>query len=156
MTFNDRSLQSYGLEGRRPRAVPERAVGHGQRQLGRGQWFAPVVVDAGQSMTRAGRPGDSQAQCTPSSLFSHDNAGRNLGSVHGTRVETALVELRRVRRLKPAEDDSCAYADWREQIAAALESLAGVLLYEDDRQRAITEAEQARHQAADVRARLSL
>jgi hypothetical protein len=51
------------------------------------------------------------------------------------------------------EGDSRAYADWREQIAAALESLAGVLPYEADRHGAIAEAAEARQQAADIRAR---
>lgn len=71
-------------------------------------------------------------------------------------LKAALVELRRVKRLKPAEGDGDAYADWREQIAAALESLAGVLPFEVDRRGAIAEAAAARQQAASIRGRPSL
>ncbi|MEU5279468.1 hypothetical protein AB0G87_24000 [Streptomyces asoensis] len=70
-------------------------------------------------------------------------------------LKAALGELRRVRSLKPAEDDWAAYADWRDGMAAVLDSLAANLLYDTDRQQARAEAEAARAQAAAIRARHS-
>ncbi|OBQ50352.1 hypothetical protein A4U61_09005 [Streptomyces sp. H-KF8] len=63
--------------------------------------------------------------------------------------------MRRVRWLKPAEDDWATYADWRDQMAAVLDSLAADLLYEADQQQARAEAEAARDQARAIRARHS-
>ncbi|MFG2282308.1 hypothetical protein ACGFNQ_26935 [Streptomyces asoensis] len=70
-------------------------------------------------------------------------------------LKAALIELRRVRSLKPEEDDWAAYADWRERMAAVLDGLAAHLLYDTDRQQARAEAEAARAQAAAIRARHS-
>jgi hypothetical protein len=70
-------------------------------------------------------------------------------------LKSALIELRRVRSLKPDEDNWAAYADWREQMATVLESLAGVLLYEGDRQQARAAAGAAREQATAIRAQRS-
>jgi hypothetical protein len=70
-------------------------------------------------------------------------------------LKSALNELRRVRSLKPNGDDWAAHADWREQMATVLESLADVLLYEGDRRQARAEARTAREQATAIRAQHS-
>lgn len=70
-------------------------------------------------------------------------------------LKADLRELRRVRSMRPAEDDWTAYADWRDRMASALEDLAATLLYETDRQQALAEAETAREQARVIRARHS-
>lgn len=58
-----------------------------------------------------------------------------------------------MQSLRPAEDDWRTYADWRDQMATVLESLAAVVLYETDRRQALTEAEAARERARAIRAR---
>ncbi|MEU1462330.1 hypothetical protein ABZ467_16840 [Streptomyces sp. NPDC005727] len=70
-------------------------------------------------------------------------------------MKSALNELRRVRSLRPDEEDWAAYADWRDQMAAVLDSLAGNLLHEADRRQARAEAEAAREQARAIRTQVS-
>ncbi|MEV0695977.1 hypothetical protein [Streptomyces sp. NPDC050388] len=71
-------------------------------------------------------------------------------------LKADLNELRRVRSLKPAEDDRATYADCRDQMALVLDSLAANLLHETDQQQARAEAKAAREQARVIRARHSL
>ncbi|GHF86483.1 hypothetical protein GCM10018790_74970 [Kitasatospora xanthocidica] len=69
------------------------------------------------------------------------------------RLRAALVRLRAVRSRRPAGADPGDFADWRDAMADALDGLAGVLLFEDDRVRARAEADAARAQAEEVRRR---
>lgn len=66
-------------------------------------------------------------------------------------LRAALRHLRKVRSERPAgESDTEAYAAWRESIADALDSLAVVLVYPEDRQKAAIESEMARAEAVSV------
>ncbi|WP_190191819.1 hypothetical protein [Streptomyces minutiscleroticus] len=76
-----------------------------------------------------------------------------LASLIPPALKAALNELRRVRSLKPTEGDWATYADWRDQMAVVLDSLAANLLHETDQQQARAEAEAAREQARAIRAR---
>ncbi|AWL42251.1 hypothetical protein B9S64_32295 [Streptomyces sp. SM18] len=66
-------------------------------------------------------------------------------------LEHALRRLRSVKSQQPSDACSAEFADWRERIAGALDALAPVLIFEEDRVRARAEAAAAREQAADVR-----
>ncbi|MPY33540.1 hypothetical protein FNH09_20505 [Streptomyces adustus] len=68
-------------------------------------------------------------------------------------LKDALRHLRSVKSQQPSGADSVEFADWRERIAAALDALACVLVFEEDRVRARAEAAAARQQAAEVRRR---
>ncbi|ONI55575.1 hypothetical protein DDV98_00780 [Streptomyces sp. IB2014 011-12] len=68
-------------------------------------------------------------------------------------VKHALCHLRFVQSQQPSDADSVEFADWRERIAEALDALAGVLVFKEDRARARAEATAAREQAAEVRRR---
>jgi hypothetical protein len=70
-------------------------------------------------------------------------------------LRAALRALGRVRSEKPdGEPDTEAFAAWRVKIAEALESLAPLLVFPEDRQRTADEAREARATAARIRARL--
>jgi hypothetical protein len=70
-------------------------------------------------------------------------------------LRTALKKLREVRSEKPPGGrETESFAAWRERIADALDSLAGVLIYQEDRQRAAAEAAAARAEAEGIRAEL--
>lgn len=70
-------------------------------------------------------------------------------------LRAALRRLREVRSQKPSgEVHSESYAAWREKIADALDSLALVLIYQEDRKKAASEAIVARAEAARIRAGL--
>ncbi|MFF9757881.1 hypothetical protein ACF1FC_34985 [Streptomyces sp. NPDC014344] len=66
-------------------------------------------------------------------------------------LKHALRHLRSVKSQQPSDADSVEFADWREGIAEALDALACVLVFEEDRVRARAEAAVAREQAAEVR-----
>ncbi len=67
-------------------------------------------------------------------------------------LRAALRELRRVRAAKPGEElGTAAFAAWRVAIAEALEALAPLLLFAEDRERAAAEARAARAEAAGLR-----
>lgn len=68
-------------------------------------------------------------------------------------LKHALRHLRCVKSQQPPDADSVEFADWRERIAEALDVLAGVLVFTEDRARAGAEATAAREQAAEVRRR---
>ena len=71
-------------------------------------------------------------------------------------LKVALKALRHVRSRRP--DDSAgplAFADWRDDIADALDALSRHLIFEDDRARAAAEAAEAREQAIRIRATVS-
>ncbi len=71
-------------------------------------------------------------------------------------LSAALRRLREVRRKKPQGDSSSEdFAAWRESIADALDSLAILLFYEEDRRRASEESKLARAEAAKIRERLN-
>lgn len=67
----------------------------------------------------------------------------------------ALRELRRVRAQRPDTAESSDFAAWRDRMAKALDDLARVLVFEDDRSRARAEAKAARVEAAAIRSRLT-
>ncbi|MEH0844741.1 hypothetical protein V6U81_20360 [Micromonospora sp. CPCC 205711] len=68
-------------------------------------------------------------------------------------LKAALRQLRSVRSQRPADPaDPYELAEWREAMAWALDELAQVLLFEEDRTRARMEAEAARAEAAQLRA----
>ncbi|WP_290054214.1 SUKH-3 domain-containing protein, partial [Amycolatopsis solani] len=68
-------------------------------------------------------------------------------------LRAALKELRRVRAERPGEElGAAAFAAWRVAVAEALEALAPLLLFAEDRQRAVAEARSARAEAAELRA----
>ncbi|WP_199565060.1 hypothetical protein [Spongiactinospora rosea] len=70
-------------------------------------------------------------------------------------LRAALESLRKVRSEKPGgERDTESFAAWRESIAEALDALAGVLGYPEDRQRATAEAAAARAESERIRAAL--
>ncbi|MBG6103864.1 hypothetical protein IW249_004278 [Micromonospora vinacea] len=59
-----------------------------------------------------------------------------------------------MRSMRPADPvDPCDLAEWREAMAEALDGLARVLLFEADRNGARAEAEAARGEAAQLRAK---
>jgi Lon protease-like protein len=71
-------------------------------------------------------------------------------------LRAALQRLREVRSERPrGERETESFAAWRERIADALDSLAGVLIYQEDRQRAAAEAVAARAEAERIRAELN-
>ncbi|MFE4455317.1 hypothetical protein [Streptomyces sp. NPDC056796] len=65
----------------------------------------------------------------------------------------ALRLLRSVKSQKPSDGDLVEFADWRERIAGALDTLACVLNFEEDRDRARAEAAAIREQVAGMRRR---
>ncbi|MEU7983147.1 hypothetical protein AB0B63_32050 [Micromonospora sp. NPDC049081] len=68
-------------------------------------------------------------------------------------LKAGLRQLRAVQAQRPADfAGPCAFADWREAMAEALDELAEVLPFEEDRARARMEAEAARGEAAELRA----
>ncbi|MFC5750775.1 hypothetical protein [Actinomadura rugatobispora] len=68
-------------------------------------------------------------------------------------LKAALRELRRVRAQRPERaSDPLGFANWREDIAGVLETLSRLLLFEEDRTKAVGEAAQAREEAARIRA----
>lgn len=70
-------------------------------------------------------------------------------------LRTALQRLREVRSERPeGERVTESFAAWRERIADALDSLAGVLIYQEDRRRAAAEAAAARAESERIRAEL--
>ncbi|MFF8639737.1 hypothetical protein [Streptomyces sp. NPDC015345] len=70
-------------------------------------------------------------------------------------LRAALQRLREVRSKRPqGERETESFAAWREMIADALDSLAGVLIYQEDRQRAAAEAAAARAEAERIRVEL--
>lgn len=66
-------------------------------------------------------------------------------------LKHALRHLRSVKSQQPSDANSVEFADWREQIAEALDALACLLPLEEDRLRAAAEAAAARGQAAEAR-----
>uniref|UniRef100_A0AAU2JJT5 Uncharacterized protein n=1 Tax=Streptomyces sp. NBC_00049 TaxID=2903617 RepID=A0AAU2JJT5_9ACTN len=68
-------------------------------------------------------------------------------------LKQSLRHLRSVKSQRPPTADSVEFAEWREEVAGALDVLACVLVFEDDRVRARAEAAAARKQAAEVRCR---
>lgn len=64
-------------------------------------------------------------------------------------LRAALRELRRVRAERPGEE--LGAAAWRVAVAEALETLAPLLLFAEDRERATAEARHARAEAARVK-----
>ena len=71
-------------------------------------------------------------------------------------LRAALRALRKVRSEKPSGGSRTeAFAAWREKVAEALESLAQLLVFPEDRRRAADEAREARAEAARVRAGLT-
>ncbi|MER5484494.1 hypothetical protein ABT024_14895 [Streptomyces sp. NPDC002812] len=71
-------------------------------------------------------------------------------------LKNALRHLRSVKSQKPSDAGSVEFADWRERIAEALDALACVLVFEEDRVSARAEAAAAREQAAEVRRRYEI
>ncbi|WP_433147030.1 hypothetical protein ACQPZ8_05705 [Actinomadura nitritigenes] len=70
-------------------------------------------------------------------------------------LKRSLSRLREVRARRPAEAESLAFAEWRDEMADVLDELAEWLLFESDREQAAAEAAAARAQAGEIRARLS-
>lgn len=71
-------------------------------------------------------------------------------------LRAALQNLRRIRSERPVGDcDPESYAVWRDRIADTLESLSAVLLYDEDRRKAVAESVAARNEAANIRAELN-
>ncbi|MFI2426015.1 hypothetical protein ACH5A7_18240 [Streptomyces sp. NPDC018955] len=68
-------------------------------------------------------------------------------------LKQSLRRLRSVKSHPPPTADSVEFADWREEVAGALEALACVLAFEADRVRAGAEAAAAREHAAEIRRR---
>ncbi|MFE7133144.1 hypothetical protein ACFVIM_20025 [Streptomyces sp. NPDC057638] len=72
-------------------------------------------------------------------------------------LRVALQNLRQVRSVKPQVGiETEEFAAWREQIAEALEALALVLIFPEDRERAADEAKAARAEARRIRSRLDI
>lgn len=70
-------------------------------------------------------------------------------------LRAALENLRKIRSERPVGDyDPESFAVWRDRIADALESLSTVLLYDEDRHKAIAESIVARNEAASIRGEL--
>lgn len=67
----------------------------------------------------------------------------------------ALRHMLSLQSQKPSTPDSFEFATWRENVADALDALACVLIFEEDRAQARTEAAVARRQAAEIRRRVS-
>ena len=71
-------------------------------------------------------------------------------------LRAALRRMREARSQRPSgESHTESYAAWREIMADALDSLALVMIYEEDRHKAAAEAAVARADAARIRAELS-
>lgn len=68
-------------------------------------------------------------------------------------LKHSLRRLRSVKSQRPPTADSVEFADWQEEVADALDALACVLVFEDDRIRAGAEAAAAREHAAEIRCR---
>jgi hypothetical protein len=68
-------------------------------------------------------------------------------------LKHALRHLRSVRSQEPSEAALVEFADWRERVAGALDALACVLVFEEDRVMARAEAAAVREHAAEVRRR---
>ncbi|MFF0524256.1 hypothetical protein ACFYTC_36650 [Actinomadura nitritigenes] len=69
-------------------------------------------------------------------------------------LKSSLGRLREVRARRPAEAESLAFAEQRDEMADALDELAQRLLFESDREQAAAEAAAARAQANEIRAKL--
>lgn len=68
-------------------------------------------------------------------------------------LKGSLRRFREVRSRGPGEPvDPVAFANWREEMANALDSLARHLLFESDRVQATASANAAREEAASIRA----
>lgn len=92
--------------------------------------------------------------CLSAVLASNRWAWVNLMPV-SPELRAALQRLREVRSERPlGERETESFAAWREIIADALDSLAGVLIYQEDRQRAAAEAAAARAEAERIRVEL--
>ncbi|WP_411080866.1 hypothetical protein [Streptomyces sp. cmx-18-6] len=70
-----------------------------------------------------------------------------------TVLKDALRRLRSVKSREPSDADCVEFADWRDEVADALDALACVLVFEEDRVRARAEAAVAREQAVEIRHR---
>ncbi|WP_089310831.1 hypothetical protein [Actinomadura mexicana] len=68
-------------------------------------------------------------------------------------LKRSLKRLREVRARRPAETQTLAFAEWRDEMADVLDELAQRLLFEEDREQAAAEAEASRAQANEIRAR---
>ncbi|GHG45090.1 hypothetical protein Shyd_85520 [Streptomyces hydrogenans] len=68
-------------------------------------------------------------------------------------LKHSLHHLRSVQSQRPPAADSVEFADWREEVAGALDALACVLVFEEDRVRARAEAAAAREHAIEIRRR---
>ncbi|ARF72435.1 hypothetical protein B7C62_09235 [Kitasatospora albolonga] len=66
-------------------------------------------------------------------------------------LKAGLDRLRAVKSQRPTDPEPGKFADWRERVADALDALARVLPFEEDRIRARAEADAARTQAVDIR-----
>jgi hypothetical protein len=71
-----------------------------------------------------------------------------------TDLKSSLRRLREVRARRLAEAESLVFAEWRDEMAEALDELAQRLLFESDREQAAAEAAAARAQANEIRAKL--
>ncbi|AWL40122.1 hypothetical protein B9S64_20100 [Streptomyces sp. SM18] len=92
--------------------------------------------------------------CLPAVLASNRWTWVSLVPV-SPELRAALQRLREVRSERPwGECETESFAAWRERIADALDSLAGVLIYQQDRERAAAEAAAARTEAERIRADL--
>jgi hypothetical protein len=69
-------------------------------------------------------------------------------------LKSSLRRLREVRARRLAEAESLGFAEWRDEMAEALDELAQRLLFESDREQAAAEAAAARAQANEIRAKL--
>ncbi|WP_083999344.1 hypothetical protein [Actinomadura kijaniata] len=69
-------------------------------------------------------------------------------------LKRSLRRLREVRVRRPVDEESPAFADWRDEMADALDELSRRLLFGEDRARAAAEAAAARVKAEGIRARL--
>ncbi|GGV11848.1 hypothetical protein [Streptomyces griseoflavus] len=79
--------------------------------------------------------------------------GSGTGAVVDPALKRALRHLRDVKSQQPSDAESVEFADWRESVAGALDALARVLVFEEDRARAGAEAAAALEQAAAIRRR---
>lgn len=70
-------------------------------------------------------------------------------------LKAALRNLRRVRAARPTSSAPLEeYAAWREEMGDALEGLSHVLIYEDDRERALAESRECKEEASAIRRQL--
>lgn len=89
----------------------------------------------------------------------HDGADRvpiERSIVVAPVLKQALRHVHSVKSQEPSDADSVEFADWRERIAEALNALACVLVFEEDRVSARAEATAARKQAAEARRRTEI